>query len=85
MKIPIVFGVEGYHTIEWIIRLDKNIYGLKDAGLAWFKKLKEGLEAREFFQYQMDPSVWFRDEMFLLLHVEYCLMFSTSKDKIYYG
>ena len=46
MKIPIVFGVEGYHTIEWIIRLDKNIYGLKDAGLAWFKKLKEGLEAR---------------------------------------
>ena len=49
MEIPIFFGVEGSHPREWVIRLEKNIYGLKDSGLAWFEKLKEGLEARGFF------------------------------------
>ena len=55
MELPIVFRVEGDQPREWFIRLDKNIYGLKDAGLAWFEKLKEVMEARDFFQSQVDP------------------------------
>ena len=43
MELPIGFGVEGYHPIEWVIRLDKNLHFLKDAGLVWFEKLNEGL------------------------------------------
>ena len=52
IEIPIGFGVEGSHPKEWVISLDKNIYGLKDAGLAWFEKLKEGLEDRYFFNHK---------------------------------
>ena len=37
-ELPIGFGVEGSHPIERIIRLDKKIYGIKDSGLAQFKK-----------------------------------------------
>ena len=48
MEIPICFGVEGSHLREWVINPDKNLYGLKDAGLAWFDKIREGLEARYF-------------------------------------
>ena len=47
MELPTGFGVEGAHPIEWVIILDKNVYILKDAGLAWFDKLKEGLEDRD--------------------------------------
>ena len=46
MELPISFGVEGAHHREWVIIIDKNLYVLKDTGLAWFEKLKEGLEAR---------------------------------------
>ena len=33
METPIFFVVEGAHPREWVIRLDKNLYGLKDSGL----------------------------------------------------
>ena len=47
----ISFGVEGEQHIEWFIRLNKNIYGLKDIGMAWFEKLKKVMEARDFFHH----------------------------------
>ena len=50
MELTIGFGVEGAHPREWVVRLDKNLYGLKYAGLELFEKLKEGLEARYFVQ-----------------------------------
>ena len=31
----------------------------------------------------MDPYVWYKEETVLLFYVDDCLMFSTSKDKIY--
>ena len=46
MDLPIGFVFEGSHPREWVIRLDKNIYGLKDESTEWFEKLKEGLEDR---------------------------------------
>ena len=57
MELPIGFGVEGTHPREWVIRLDKNIYDLKNAGLEWFEKIKAGLEAIGFVQSQLDPCV----------------------------
>ena len=61
MELPICFRVEGYHPREWVIRLDEILYGLKDAGLEWFEKLKEGLEDRYFFQSKLDPCVWYKE------------------------
>ena len=65
-----------------VIRLDKNLYGLKDAGLAWFEKLKEVLGARYFSQSQVNPFVCYKEEIILLFYVDECLMLSSSKDKI---
>ena len=55
MDILIGFGVEEHHPIEWVITLGKKLYGLKNEGMAWFKKLKEGLKAIGFVQLQVDP------------------------------
>ena len=41
MELPIYFVVEEAHHIEWVIILDKNLYGLNDAVLGWFDTLKE--------------------------------------------
>ena len=82
MEIPICFGVEGYHLKEWFIRLYKNLYALKDVYLIWFEKLKAVLEAREFFKSQVNPCVWYKEEMSQLFYVYGFLIFSPSKDKI---
>ena len=62
--------------------MDTNIYGLKYAGLAWFGNIKKCLEAIGFVQYQVDPGVWYREEIDILFYVDDCLIFSPSKDKI---
>ena len=80
MELPIGFGVEDYHPREWVITLDKNLYVLKDAGLACFEKIKECLEARGFFQSQVDPCLWYREEIVLLFYFDYCIIFSPSKN-----
>ena len=66
MEPPKGFGVEGFHPREWVIRLDKTLYGLKNTSLAWFEKLREGLEARYFPQSQVDPYVWYNEETVLI-------------------
>ena len=43
IELPIGLGVDRDLPREWFIVLDKGIYGLKDAGLKWYKKLREGL------------------------------------------
>ena len=42
----------------------------------------EDLEAREFVQSQVDPCVRYKEGMFPLFYVDYCVMFGPSKDKI---
>ena len=71
MELPIGFGVERARPREWFTRLDENLYGLKDAGLTWFEKLKEGIDARYFYQSQVNPCVWYKEEMVLLFYVDY--------------
>ena len=60
MEIPIGFWVEGSHPIECFVRLDKILYRLKDSGMAWFEKIKEGLEDIGFIQSQVDPCVRYK-------------------------
>ena len=37
-----------YLGFKWVIRPDKNLHGLKDAGMSWIEKLREGLVDRGF-------------------------------------
>ena len=55
MKIPVGFGVGGYHKLHWIIELKQNLYTLNGAGLTWFYHLKVGMEYRGFVEYNVDP------------------------------
>ena len=50
--------------------------------MVWFEKLKEGLEARYFFQSQVYPCVWYKEYIVLLFYVDECLMLGSSKDTI---
>ena len=60
----------------------QKLYRLKDEDLAWFEKLKEGLEARYFVQSQVGPCVWYKEEIAVIFYVDDCLIFSPFKYKI---
>ena len=40
------------------------------------------MKAIEFVQSNVNPCVWYREEMVLLFYVDDCLMFSPSKEKL---
>ena len=61
MDIPIIFEVEGGHPREWVIRLDNNIYGLKDSDFDWFADINEVMEARVFVNSKVDPFIRYRE------------------------
>ncbi len=44
---------------RYVLKLNKSLYGLKQAGFNWFKKLKEGLITRDFVRSQVDKCVFF--------------------------
>ena len=67
MEIPQGFG--NNMKKDWVLKILKNLYGLKQAGYNWFEFLKAGLEKRDFVQSKIDICVWFREEMVVLATV----------------
>ncbi len=44
---------------KYVLLLNVSLYGLKQAGFNWFKKLGRGLLYRNFIQSQVDKSIIF--------------------------
>ena len=65
-----------------VLKLKKNLYGLKQAGRNWWLKLAEGLKDMGFKPSQADPCVHLRKDAVILVYVDDCLIFSRSKATI---
>jgi hypothetical protein len=65
-----------------VLKLLKNLYGLKDAGLTWFKHLKDGLTARGFKQSLVEPCMFIRGGLILLVYVDDCVAICPNQAPI---
>jgi Reverse transcriptase (RNA-dependent DNA polymerase) len=56
---------------DWVWRLQKSLYGLKQAGRCWHKKLNEVLESMGFKRIVCEHSIWIfgKDEMRIIIPV----------------
>jgi hypothetical protein len=59
-------------------RLNKSLYGLKQAGYNWFAKLPNGLIDQGFTQLNIDACVFFRKGCIILTYVDDCIMVEDS-------
>jgi hypothetical protein len=59
---------------RYILKLNKSLYGLKQAGYNWFEKLHEGLITRDFIQSQVDKCVFFWKDCIVLTYVDDCII-----------
>ena len=73
---------------QWVCRLIKGLYGLKQSGRLWYNKLAETLETMGFKQTRSDPSiyVWMTDGIRVILpvFVDDITIVSKDADKISY-
>ena len=55
-----------------ILKLRKNLYGLKDAGRTWHEYLRDGLLRRGFKQSQVDPCLFTKGNVLIVMYVDKC-------------
>jgi hypothetical protein len=63
---------------RYVLKLNKSLYGLKQAGYNWFEKLREGLLSRDFTQSQVDKCVFFRKDCIILTYVDDCIILGKT-------
>ena len=78
MELPVGFDHEGSKG-KYVIKLNKSLYGLKQAAHNWFQLLKSGLEARGYEQQsETDQCVFLGKNSIVLVYVDDCIIFSKK-------
>lgn len=67
---------------DYIIKLRKSLYGLKNAGFNWYEHLKKGLIDRGFKPSLVDPCVYYKDSCIILVYVDDCVVTGKSEEDI---
>jgi hypothetical protein len=65
-----------------LLKLRKNLYGLKDAGRTWYECITSGLKQRGFQQSNIDPCLFTKDSVILILYVDDAVLFSPYQSAI---
>ena len=86
MYPPIGFQVDG-HTEEssersFLLKLNTNLYGLKQGSYNWYKKLKKSLVNKGFKPSDIDPCLYIGNGMIILTYVDNCIIVGPSMENI---
>ena len=66
---------------ETVLKLLKNLYGLKDAGLTWYEHLTKGLNDMGFVPTQSDPCIYVKGSNIIIIYVDDCCIMSRNEEE----
>jgi hypothetical protein len=66
----------------YVLKLLKNMYGLKQAGNNWYRHLTDDLLHLGFTQSRVDKCLFIRSDCIILIYVDDCLIFSPQQKTI---
>ena len=84
MELPAGFAPEGCHgnKRQFVAKLNKSLYGLKQGSYNWFQKLRKGLIDRDFHASNIDPCLYMKKGLLVLTYVDDCIIIGRSMDEI---
>ena len=84
MELPIRFQTieDPDHSHLYVLKLKKNLYGLKQASFNWYKKLQDGLKDRGFKPSKLDQCLYMKDGMVILVYVDDCIIVCKDMGEI---
>lgn len=82
MEIPDGFEYEGSASSNYVLKLKKNLYGLRQAAYNWNVMLTKGLLAIGFRQSKHDPCMFFKKDVVCCLYVDDTLIWSSNNEAI---
>ena len=72
----------GDESEEYVLQLEKNLYGTKQAAANWYKMLKDGLKKQGFLQSKIDPCLFMKKDAIIVTYVDDCLIFGQKESII---
>ncbi|MFN7263289.1 MAG: reverse transcriptase domain-containing protein, partial [Cyanobacteriota bacterium] len=82
MSVPKGFEIEGAEPGDYVFKLNRNLYGQKQAGRVWNKYLVKGLTELGFKQSNIDECVFFKEDMIYVLYTDDSILAGPDKRKI---
>jgi hypothetical protein len=84
MDLPIDFEPikDPDHKPQYVLKLQKNLYGLKQASFNWYKKLCAGLKDQGFKASTVNQCLYMHEGMMILVYVDDCIIIGKDMDDI---
>jgi len=82
MQIPQGVTIESEDGEPRLLKLCKNLYGLKQGSNNWFKHLKKGLMTRGLKPSEIDPCLYLKEGLAVLTYVDDCILVSSDQKAI---
>ena len=83
MNIPAGYHVGDNTTGDkYVLKLKKNLYGLKQASYNWSELLKAGLLQLGFKQSEVDPCLYFKQDVICAIYVDDIIFWSPTESNI---
>ena len=82
MELPAGFDKDGCNG-KYVLKLNKSLYGLKQAAFNWFQLFKKGLEDRGYReQSTTDKCGFLGKDSIVLVYVDDCIILSKKGSKV---
>ena len=78
MELPFGFMPESDNQRGVVLKVVKNLYGLKNASFLWFEMLQKALKDRGFSPSSIDPCIIIKANCAILVYVDDCLAISKN-------
>ena len=82
MQLPAGMTIQGVDPNKHLLRLQKNLYGLKDSQVTWHEHTKAGLLSRGFRQSKVDACLFIKGTILLVLYADDAALFSPNSAAI---
>jgi len=69
---------DGRDRDSYILKLVKNIYGLKQAGRVWNQHLQKGLTELGYRKSKIDLFLYYRSGLIMIIYTDDCIMASEK-------
>ena len=82
MKLPMGTTLPNADLNKHLLKLQQDLYGLKDSKVTWHKHIKTGLKEHGFVQSQINPCLFINGKVLLVLYIDGTAFFSPSSKAI---
>ena len=82
MQLPKGTTLPGLDPNKHLLKLQQNLYGLKDGQVTWHEHIKDGLLKQGFKQSNVDPCLFTKGVVLLVLYIDDAAFFSPDPKAI---